>query len=91
MTINTAPETADAAAQVVEQEWCIQCAIDIDAEPGMGQDIVATATQIDPATPWYAIISLYLACGHTVVVDTAEEPHPKDLLNDMSSEGAVHG
>lgn len=64
------------AASLPEQEWCEDCALDVDVEPGMPRDVFSreTVTITPPAAKWdpswgpgpqYDIA--HLNCGHHIV------------------------
>lgn len=59
-----------------QQEWCEDCALDVDTEPGMARDVLhRTSTVVDPPPaewdpawgpgPEYDIT--HLSCGHDIV------------------------
>ncbi|MGI8307049.1 hypothetical protein [Saccharopolyspora hattusasensis] len=69
-------ELDDIAALLPEQEWCDNCSLHEDGEPGMPRDVVDCSIEPLPLSPsdwdlaWehdrlYEIT--YLSCGHTIV------------------------
>lgn len=79
--IAAAPETSvESTLRITdvlpEQEWCEDCALDVDVEPGMARDVISreSTTITPPAAEWdpawgpgpeYDIA--HLTCGHHIV------------------------